>query len=248
MNHTNRHGLSRHIPEAIARSIRKRCGFGCVKCGRAIYEYHHFDPPFEDAKEHREDGITLLCPNCHADQQKGLLSRGAVEQSNENPKCLERGFSSRWLDLKGSPNVVLGHITFINTPNMIEAFGESLLAIEGPGDSNAPFSLSAVFHDASGREIARIRRNEWQGNAENWDIKNEGNKFIIRERLGKASLVLRVNPPSSLTVERLDMFYRGLRIVASLGEDRTVFLVNGEVWFETPGMRIISSAHGIVLR
>jgi len=141
MNQTNRYGLSRHIPEAIARSIRKRCGFGCVRCGRAIYEYHHFNPPFEDAKEHREDGITLLCPNCHGDQHKGLLSRGTVEQCNENPKCLERGFSSHWLDLKGSPEVVLGHITFINTPNMIEAFGESLLAIEGPEDCVMPLSV-----------------------------------------------------------------------------------------------------------
>ncbi|MCF6186766.1 MAG: hypothetical protein L3J49_04725 [Desulfobulbaceae bacterium] len=248
MNQINRYGLSRHIPEPIARNIRQRCGFGCVKCGFAIYQYHHFDPSFEHAKEHREDDITLLCPSCHELEKKGLLSARTVERYNDNPACLKRGSSNFLLDLRWSPEVILGNITFVNTPNMIEVFGKSLLIIEGPEDSKTPFSISAVFHDESGKEIATINRNEWRGDAKNWDIKSEGNKVIIREYLRKISLILKINPPNQLIVERLDMLYKGFRIVALEGEPTTFFLPDGKVWFKTDRMNFISNANGIVLQ
>jgi hypothetical protein len=46
---TNNHGLSRDIPDHVAREVRQRCGFGCVCCGSALYQYHHFDPLFREA-------------------------------------------------------------------------------------------------------------------------------------------------------------------------------------------------------
>ena len=185
MNQNNKYGLSQHIQELCARKVRQRCGFGCMKCGLAIYQYHHFDPPFEYAKEHKEDGITLLCPTCHELEKKGLLSSNTVKQHNEGPACMKRGFSNVFLDLQQNREIILGNITFINTPNMIEAFGKSLLIIEPPEDSNHPFRISA-----SGKEIAIIHENEWQGNVESWDIKSEGNKIIIRECIRLISLIL----------------------------------------------------------
>jgi hypothetical protein len=247
MNQYNKYGLSRRIPEPVARDIRQRCGFGCVKCGLAIYQYHHFDPPFKHAKEHKEDGITLLCPTCHELEKKGLLSSNTVEQYNGSPVCMKRGFSNVCFDLQQNTEVILGNISFINTPNMIEAFGKSLLKIEPPEDRNHPFTISAIFHDASGNEIAVIRENEWQGNVESWDINSEGNKIIIRERIRKISLILRIEPPSKLVIERLNMFYKGFRIVACEGKDTIVYLPDGNVWFRTSGMSINSCAHGIVI-
>ncbi len=247
MNQNNKYGLSRHIPELIARNVRQRCGFGCVKCGLAIYQYHHFDPPFEYAKEHKEEGITLLCPTCHELEKKELLSSNTVKQSNENPACMKRGFSNISFDLQQNPEIILGNITFINTPNMIEAFGKSLLKIDPPEDSNHPFRISAIFHDASGKEIAIIHENEWKGNVESWDIKSEGNKIIIRERIRQISLILRIEPPNKLVIERLNMFYKGFRIVACEEKDTIVFLTDGNVWFRTSGMSINACAHGIVI-
>ena len=61
MDDTNKHGLSRYIPEAIKREVRQRCGFGCVICGFGFYDYEHFDPDFADAKFHDPNGMTLLC-------------------------------------------------------------------------------------------------------------------------------------------------------------------------------------------
>ncbi|GAH43227.1 unnamed protein product, partial [marine sediment metagenome] len=52
MSSTNQYGLSRYIPLEIKRAVRQKCGFGCVVCGSTIYQYHHFDPPFNEAKQH----------------------------------------------------------------------------------------------------------------------------------------------------------------------------------------------------
>lgn len=73
MANTNKHGLSRNIPSAVRLKVRKRCGFGCVVCGSAVYDYEHFEPEFHDAKEHSASGIALLCPTDHARKRKGEL-------------------------------------------------------------------------------------------------------------------------------------------------------------------------------
>jgi len=78
MGRMNKYGLSRDIPESTKREIRKRCGFSCVKCGFAYFQYHHFDPPFEVAKSHDPSGITLLCGRCHDLEKGGLLSQSRI--------------------------------------------------------------------------------------------------------------------------------------------------------------------------
>jgi len=131
---------------------------------------------------------------------------------------------------------------------MIEAFGNSILKIDPPEIEKTPVRISALFCDKSGNEIARIHKNEWSGNSANWDIKNENNKITIRNGLRQIALILRVISPTALIIERLNMFYGGFRFVASEGNPTTVFLPDGNVWFKTNGMRMISNAHGIVIK
>src|SRR5690348_15018177 len=40
------------ITEEKKRQIRKRCGFGCIFCGRPLYEYHHIHGYDPIKKEH----------------------------------------------------------------------------------------------------------------------------------------------------------------------------------------------------
>jgi hypothetical protein len=90
---TSRHGLSRNIPNSIKRTIRQNCGFGCIICGCATYEYEHVDPSFEDATVHDPDKMTLLCGSCHSYVTRGIWSKDRVKAAMRNPKCLEKGFS-----------------------------------------------------------------------------------------------------------------------------------------------------------
>lgn len=245
----NKYGLSRDIPDAVKREVRQRCRFGCIRCGSAIYRYHHFEPPFEEARVHAARGITLLCGTCH-DLAHGFLSHEIIQKLDKNPKCSELGFSFGPFDVGDTaPVVVLGNMTFRSTPIILEAFGQPLVVIEPPEGLGTPFRLSAVLHDERGQEILRIVQNEWQGLSHNWDIEIEKSTITIRQALGRIALRIQSEPPRRLLIKRLDMFYNGLRIQGREGQPTTAFLPDGTVWFRTPvtGATIDGCARGIVI-
>jgi hypothetical protein len=59
--------LPRAIPEPVKREVRQRCGFGCVICGKPLYDYDH-KLGFSKVRRHVAEQITLLCPTHHADE------------------------------------------------------------------------------------------------------------------------------------------------------------------------------------
>lgn len=112
MQKINKHGLKRDLPADVALAVRKRCGFGCVVCGGALYDYEHFEPEFANAKEHDPKGIILLCPNHH--RGKGsVISRSTIARAALNPHCLRAGFSHSEIDLDNCA-INLGPSTVIN--------------------------------------------------------------------------------------------------------------------------------------
>ena len=90
-NKKNKNGLSRNIDSETKRIIRQKCGFGCVICGCAIYQFEHVDPVFSEAKEHNPDNIVLLCATCHDSVTRGIWSKEKVKIAAKNPKCYQKG-------------------------------------------------------------------------------------------------------------------------------------------------------------
>ncbi len=230
----NKYGLSRDIPSEIKREIRKRCGFGCVICGSAIYEYEHIEPPFSEAKEHEPSKITLLCKSCHGKVTNKMWSKDKVKRFNKNPKCLQTGFSSEFFDINAdSFEVILGSSSWINPKTVLEISGEPLLQIEPPDAEEAPLRISAKFYDIAGNEIFRIIQNEWQSLITNWDIEVKGPRIKIRNAPRKIILLIRAEPPRRLVVERLNMFYKNTQIIGREGKEIKVvtpggITINGE--------------------
>lgn len=219
----NKHGLTRHIRKPIKREIRQQCGFGCVVCGSAIYQYEHVDPPFADAKAHEPDKIALLCGKCHDCVTKGLWSKATIKAKRQAPKCLEDGFSFGAFDLGEMwPEVMLGQTHCQETRTILAVYGEKLLDIEPPEASGAPFRLSATFYGETGDLIFTIVQNEWQGPTTNWDIEQSGPRITIRSEPGRIALQIRAEPPGKLVVEKINMLYQGVRI---LGEENGVNVV-----------------------
>ncbi len=97
MSERNQFGLPREIPGDVRRAIRKRCGFGCVICGAALYEYHHFNPAYVDAVEHNPNNIALLCGSHHDKATKGMLSDVTVREASLHPVCHQRDSHSKHL-------------------------------------------------------------------------------------------------------------------------------------------------------
>jgi len=214
----NRHGLSRDIPEDIKRKIRQACRFGCVRCGFAIVQYEHIDPEFKDAKEHDPERMALLCGSCEDQVSKGLLSKETVKEARTKPWALTKGRNHAAFDLSGSTiNVRVGSVHFPTVPSVINVDGIRLLSIEEPEQSGGPFRISGDFHDDKGDLLFRITKNEWSGEAKNWDMETRGRRIIIRTKGRKIGLQILCVPPDGLVIERLDMASGKTRVVVDKG-------------------------------
>lgn len=213
MGERNQHGLGRYVPMDVRREIRTRCGFGCVICGLAYYDYEHFDPDFKDAKEHKAEGMTLLCMQCNQKRARGTLSAATVARANAHPKCKQQGFASELFDFGLEPiEVKFAGASFVDCGTLIQVRGVDLLSFKPPAEPGSPFLLSGLLSDATGATTLRIVDNEWFAGDENWDVEVVGPLITIRRGVGDIALQVRVMPPHALVIERVDMQCEGVFI------------------------------------
>lgn len=244
----NNQGLKRSIDSPIRRMIRQNCGFGCIKCGCAIYEYEHVEPEFKDAYIHDPDCIVLLCGSCHNLVTKGLLSKETIKALAKNPKCKQTGFSFGPFDIGNEPpEILMGTYKCKNVRTLISIEGEPIFTVNPPIFNGGPFSLNALMTDLEGNEILRIEQNEWKSNSESWDIEIVGRTITIRKKLGDIILMIRADPPNKLTVVRLKMEYKGVQIFCKEGGNISITNPNGTV-LETNGMSVTNYDIGLNIR
>lgn len=218
----NKYGLKRYIPVDIKREIRKRCGFGCVRCGFGWYDYEHFNPDYYDAKEHNPDGMTLLCMSCNQKRNRGTLSRETVMVANKNPKCLQEGFTKESFDYGSNLiEVRFASNTFIDCENIICIDDLPILSIKNPIEEGDTFLMSGIFFNSEGEKSFEIKDNEWFGEIDNWDIECIGKKIIIKENEKDITLIIRQEPPNLFVIEKINMLFNNTRII---GDENTLEL------------------------
>jgi hypothetical protein len=173
-----------------------------VRCGKALYQYHHFDPPFEDATEHNPKGITLLCGGCHDEATRGRLSPESIRAANEDPVARRQGWSWDSIDFNTrKPKVRVGPITFENCcGDLVAMYGNSLLKVEEPEEPGGPFQLSArlgsFFHPG-----VVIERNELVNRNLGWDVVTEGPTTEIKHGPGHIVFRMITNPRDEISFE-----------------------------------------------
>lgn len=203
----NRFGLARTIPASVKRQIRKNSKFGCVICRCGIYEYEHIDPEFSDAREHDANKMCLLCGQCHNKVTKGVLSKDTVFRHYKNIKNSPEA-KSPWesFDL-GSSNISIkiGNCRFEGAKELIRFGDKKILSIEPPENGCGFPSLSGVFTKVDGSTLFSIKRNEWKGCIDAWDIEFKGRELTIKTSDKKVALKLRLNPPRELEIVTLDL-------------------------------------------
>jgi hypothetical protein len=224
----NKHGLSRHIPNEISREIRQRCGFGCVICANAVVTYEHIDPPFADSFMHDPEKIALLCSNCHGKVTRGLISKATVLNHLMNPKSFEAGYSREAFDITvPDPTIEFCGTTYIGVPTIIAMMGTEILTVEPPEGEGAPMRISALFCDSQGSEIFKIVKNEWFSSVTTWDIDIQGPRIFFRRSPGDIALVIRAEPPRTIAIERISMYYKGARVIGREGSPVDAIAPNG---------------------
>ncbi|WP_334544295.1 SEC-C metal-binding domain-containing protein [Vibrio owensii] len=226
----NKYGLTDTIASPVKREVRQRCGFGCVNCGNAVYQYEHLEPTFAEAKEHNPDHIVLLCGGCHDRVSRKILSKDTIKLRSQNPVCKQSGFSFGPFDLGlVEPTVKIGTLTCKNVESLIQIDGESIFSIKKSECEGAPFRINAYLADRDGVEVLKITDNEWITSTANWDVEVVGTKITIRKNLGDITLALRTEAPHSLIVERLEMVHRGVKISCRENSNLEVVTRSGQV-------------------
>lgn len=220
------------IPRPIQRSVRERCGFGCVVCGCPLYEYHHI-VPYEQVHCHEADNLTLLCPSHHAQVPK-LLTDEQVIEANKNPYCVEHGISSPFgLNFKGqSFECTIGSNTFQSSakadngstaviPISVDDFDLVLATFDEDGN----LYLSAAILDQFNLPILRIQDNQIVYATDGWDIVFTGSVLVLKEAARKILLNIKFEPPNSILISRARLLCNGVEIVV---RPNHVFIANSE--------------------
>ena len=242
---TNKFGLNRNIPLGVKREVRQACGYGCVVCGNAICQYEHIDPPFSETKEHDPKNIALLCGSCHDKVTKGRWSKEKVIHARKNPKAKELGFSNFSLDIKKGEKFVIkvGNTEFLNLENIIQIDGEILLRVKPPEKENSPPQITTKFFDRENNEIASIIDNEWFGTTDTFGIETKGKSITIRSDDRKIDLVVTVNPPTELIIDRLNLQFNGKTIIGSKDKGFEVVSKNAAVKIPLDEVRVEKAPH-----
>jgi hypothetical protein len=182
MSDLNRHGLSRHIPDAVAREVRQRSRFGCVRCRSGIYTYEHIQPEFADAKRHDARAICLLCPKCHALVTKKRIPKEAIRRAYEAIQVSEAPLPpvDDEFFLAHAPNasIYLGSCRFESFDTIIRINGENVLSYL-PTNVDPPYVVNARFRDETGDELFRVTNNEWHGPVDVYDVEQVGARLSI---------------------------------------------------------------------
>lgn len=214
MTAINAHGLKRPIPEGVKRTVRRRCGFGCVFCGQAVIQYEHFNPDFVDAKVHDPDGITLLCAKHHDKVTRGQISKAAVAAANAAPHSKRNGFAvlDDLLFMAQSRRVRLGPCE-IAARNIVRYKNKVILGFGEPEGSNAPLRLSMELRDEDGTPILSVINNEVLIGIDRFDVETVGTSLLVRSAFGVIILKMSLCSDRGIRIERLNMSYEGYRII-----------------------------------
>lgn len=212
----NIYGLNRRIPERVKRAVRQRCGFGCIICAGSLFEYEHFNPVFARAKEHRAEGITLLCPTCHAKKTRNLLSNRRLREANADPAAKKLCYAYSEGEGSGSrPYVKLAGMKIQDCKTMLQISGLPIFKVEEPEVSGGPYRLTALFFDHTSRPTLFILKNEWIVFSESWDVEVVGPSITVRTGPGKIVLRLVFVAGEGLVVDRLVMQYAGYTLLGN---------------------------------
>ncbi len=201
----NRFGLRRNIPAEVKRQVRQRCAFGCTICGNPLVIYHHFDPPFRDATEHKASGITILCRSHAGEADNGLRSPDSIKEFDGDPYCRRVGSARTFFDLRTGPFTFRIGTATVKAPVILATEYEPIISIGDPEEVGSPYQLNAVLRDSSGRILFRIQDNELKIGIDRFDITMTGRRITIHEESRNIALIMNLVLNQEIHIERVSM-------------------------------------------
>jgi len=171
-------------PLELERAVRQQAGFGCCKCGNAVFQYHHIVERSEKPEE-----IMTLCPNCHDEATKGAMTKEDQWKYKSQPFNIVNGYAQGQLKVNHDiPVIHVGTMQLVHNGDIIIVDGEALLSLYV---DNGRLELSAKLYDPNGQLLAEIDRNVWKSDDPfPWDIESSYQWLKIRHKSRAISLDL----------------------------------------------------------
>jgi len=250
MREINKYGLSRYIDAETRRKIRQECGFGCISCGSAIYQYEHIIPEFKDATKHESDKIGLLCGRCHDNVTRGIWSKTSIQEQRKNPFPLKTKTSKFNFLLDPNSTVIfrLGNATFSGTSVIIVIDSNPILSVFPPEEVESPPLIKAQFYDREGNRIAWIDDNEWNGSSDSFDIEAKGNSIKVRSAQYNIDLHIKIIPPGIFEIQTLNLIYNGKSIDGNKRDGFQVRSTNTSITIGREKQEIVNPPFGISIQ
>jgi hypothetical protein len=116
---------------------------------------------------------------------------------------------------EGKAELKIGGISYDpGVTSVLKYHGTELFSIS-PSSELDSAGINAVFQDDNGNETLRIVNNVWHGAVSAWDTEVVGPRIKVRKKKGVFALVLRLEPPGRIVIEKLDMRFADAHILAS---------------------------------
>jgi hypothetical protein len=202
----------------LMREVRQRCGFGCVLCGRPIYEYDHI-LGWAKVKRHVASEITLLCDDHHREKTAGFLPNARVIEANRRPFNIVNGVTApHTLYYSGREfTLAIGIYKFQGGDRGQGAAGEAIRidgeSLFGVRLEDGHFLLNLSVYDSKGDLALLVADNELIMNARSWDVEVVGARITVRE--GERNILFDIvfRPPASHGIGELVLCSRVWRRV-----------------------------------
>ncbi len=205
------------IPNDIKRKVRQRCGFGCVICGRPLYQYDHL-VPWSEVEEHEPDNLVLLCDQHHREKTSGLLPIEQVVEANEAPANLATGVSSPYdLHYGGDDcEALIGsnvhiwpqmHDGLVTVPVLIDDTPIVMFRVE-----DGHLLLTVQLFDEDNELLVQVVDNELVFSTEEWDVEFVGLNLTVRSAPRNIFVGMTFKPPSGIAINRGRIWRNGIGI------------------------------------
>lgn len=146
------------VGRSLRKKLRKEVGFGCPVDGCRIpfLEYHHFDPPYSEGKQHSESGMIALCPIHHRQADQNAWS---IKDLHEMKNIKRRDHPKGRLGWSIDEGVVIagGNYFFTSTLTM-RINGKELFRLEQ--DNKTKILVNALLWNKNKDTVVEIKNND----------------------------------------------------------------------------------------
>ncbi|NOX83997.1 MAG: HNH endonuclease [Alphaproteobacteria bacterium] len=199
------------IPLPLQRRVRQQCAFGCVFCGKPVFEYDHIIE-YSKVKCHEFDNLVLLCRDHHGPKTHHCLNIDLLRAKRLNPYNRDKSISSPREFMAGNNPymVIIGdNIYGVRISENIDESNFSALTI---GDQNIIsitfyreggliYSLPSInIRDENQETLVLVSQGEIQTyendlrvGLQNWDISCANKTIVIRSAPRKILLSIEYN-------------------------------------------------------